>query len=201
MDNGNGKEHNIFKIEQVKKFGGGGGGVLFPTEFMHGTPPAPPPTLLSYFVDCSLQLLSLSPTPHSIFPTRFPSVHRTVPLILAHTVCSQNKVCAGVTRRFHKTTFRGFFSERELVDFLHILWRHFWQLLLRTWKRILFDRNKLTKFVEENVLWIPASGMMDQRVYYERSGKSKLPSIECFFSFCVCKLYIATYINLRKWKI
>jgi hypothetical protein len=43
-----------------------------------------------------------------------------------------------VTRRFQITTFRGFFSERELVDFLHILWRHFCQRLLRTWKRILF---------------------------------------------------------------
>jgi hypothetical protein len=120
----------------------------------HPLPP-PPPTLLSYFVDCSLQLLSLSPPPHSIFPTRFPSIHRTVPLILAYTACPKNKVCAGVmTRRFHETTFRGFFSERELVDFLHILWRHFCQILLRTWKRILFHiyRDKLTKFVEENVL-------------------------------------------------
>ncbi len=43
-----------------------------------------------------------------------------------------------MTRRFHKITFRGFFSERELVDFLHMYWRHFCQILLRTWKRITF---------------------------------------------------------------
>ncbi len=54
-----------------------------------------------------------------------------------------------MTRRFHKTKFRGFFSERELVDFLHMLWRHFCQISLRTWKRILFHtyRNKLTKLI------------------------------------------------------
>jgi hypothetical protein len=43
-----------------------------------------------------------------------------------------------VTRRFHKTKFRRFFSEKELVDFLQMLWRHFCQILLRKWKRILF---------------------------------------------------------------
>jgi hypothetical protein len=33
--------------------------------------------------------------------------------------------CAGVTRRFHKTPFRGFFLCAGLVDFLHMFWRYF----------------------------------------------------------------------------
>jgi hypothetical protein len=69
-----------------------------------------------------------------------------VPTVYA-TTC-----CAGVTRRFHKTTFRGFFSERELVDFLHMLWRHFCQILLRTWKRIQLHtyQNKLRFLIERH---------------------------------------------------
>jgi hypothetical protein len=53
--------------------------------------------------------------------------------VLYATTC-----CAGVTRRFHKITFRGFFSERELVDFLHMHWRHFCQILFRTLKTYTF---------------------------------------------------------------
>ncbi len=60
--------------------------------------------------------------------------------------------CAEVTRRFQKIRFADFFSERTR-RFLHILWRHFCQILLRT-KRILFHtyRNKLTNFYRYRIL-------------------------------------------------
>ncbi len=76
-----------------------------------------------------------------------------VPLVLYPKL--PNTCCVGVTQRFHKTTFLGFFSERELVDFLHMLWRHFCQILLRTWKRILFYtyRNKLTNYPTSYILY------------------------------------------------
>ncbi len=67
--------------------------------------------------------------------------------VVFHTA---NNWCAGVTRRFHKTTFRGFSSEREFVDFLHVLWRHFCQILLRTWKRKRFLKERQSKLKRQN---------------------------------------------------
>ncbi len=59
------------------------------------------------------------------------------------------RFCAGVTRRFQKNHVSRIFSERVpvLVDFLHLLWRYICQILLRTWKRVLFHTywNKMTK--------------------------------------------------------
>ncbi len=51
---------------------------------------------------------------------------------------------AGVIRKFHKTTFRGFFSEREFVDFLHLIWRHFCHYI--TSYTFYTYRSKLTNF-------------------------------------------------------